>query len=108
MPDDIAILAKQRSNHEFVEGSFLGRASLHTNPLTMAYHEINGAADGFPGWTIDHYGKWLLVQHDEMCYKGLLPSIHDGNTYSAYYLPANPNWSAMGSRKDICPKLLEG
>ena len=78
--------------------------------LTTAYRKINGAADGFPGWTIDRYGKWLLVQHDEMCYKGPLPSIHDhdGNTYGVYYLPANLNRSAMGSRNDIHPKLLEG
>jgi S-adenosylmethionine-dependent methyltransferase len=108
LPDDIAILAERRNNHEFVEGSFLGRASLRANPLTTAYREINGAADGFPGWTVDRYGKWLFVQHDEMCYKGPLPSIHDGNTYGVYYLPANPNRSAMGSKDDVRPKLLEG
>jgi hypothetical protein len=108
LPDDIAILAERRNNHEFVEGSFLGRSSLRTNPLTTAYREINGAEDGFQGWTVDRYDKWLFVQHDDKCYEGPLPSLHDGNTNGVYYLPANPNRSTMGSRKDARPRLLEG
>jgi 23S rRNA (cytosine1962-C5)-methyltransferase len=57
---------------------------------------------------VDRYDKWLFIQHDVKCYKGPLPSIHDGNTNGVYYLPANPNRSAMGSRNDARPKLLEG
>jgi phosphoglycolate phosphatase-like HAD superfamily hydrolase len=53
LPDDIAILSERLNNHKFLKGSFLGRQSLRENPLTTAYREINGAADGFPGWTID-------------------------------------------------------
>jgi len=108
LPDDIAILAERRNKHEFVGGSFLGRDELRDNPLTTAYREINSIADGFQGWTVDRYGKWLFVQHDDKCYKGPLPSIHDGNTAGVYYLPSNPNRSAMGSRKDARPVLSEG
>jgi hypothetical protein len=106
-PDDIAVLAERRNSHEFIEGSFLGRASLSENPLTNAYREINGAADGFDGWTIDRYDKWLFVQHDSKSPRGPLPSIHDGNTMGVYYLPSNPNRGAMG-REEVRPKLMEG
>ena len=108
LPDDIAILAERRNKHEFVDGSFLGRDELRDNPLTTAYREINGAADGFQGWTVDRYDKWLFVQHDDKCYKGPLPSIHNGYTAGVYYLPSNPNRSAMGSKKDARPILSEG
>lgn len=106
-PDDIAVLAERRNNHEFVDGSFLGRTELLENPYTNAYREINGAADGFPGWNVDRYDKWLLVQHDDEYPRGPLPSIHDGNTAGVYYLPADPNRSSMG-RAEIRPVLLEG
>jgi hypothetical protein len=106
-PDDIAGLAERRNSHEFIEGSFLGRASLSENPLTSAYREINGAPDGFDGWTIDRYDKWLFVQHDSKSPRGPLPSIHDGNTMGVYYLPSNPNRGAMG-REEVRPKLMEG
>ena len=74
LPDDIVVLAERRNNHEFVDGSFLGRAELLENPYTNAYREINGAADGFPGWNVDRYDKWLLVQHDDQYPRGPLPS----------------------------------
>lgn len=108
LPDDIAILSERLNHHKYVRGSFLGRSSLRDNPLTTAYREINGAADGFPGWTVDRYDKWLFVQHDTKEYKGPLPSIHDGNTAGVYYLPANPDRSAMGSEGKVRPTLLEG
>lgn len=108
LPGDIAILAERLNHHEFKEGSFLGRSSLRQNPSTTAYREINGAADGFPGWTVDRYGDWLSVQHDEKEYRGPLPSIHDGNTAGVYYLPANPDRSSMGSGSEIRPILIEG
>jgi 23S rRNA G2069 N7-methylase RlmK/C1962 C5-methylase RlmI len=107
LPDDIVVLAERRNNHEFVDGSFLGRAELLENPYTNAYREINGAADGFPGWNVDRYDKWLLVQHDDQYPRGPLPSIHDGNTLGVYYLPADPNRSMMG-RAEVRPTLLEG
>lgn len=107
LPDDIAILADRRNSHAFVDGSFLGRAELFENPYTNAYREIHGAADGFQGWTVDRYDKWLLVQHDDQYPRGPLPSIHDGNTAGVYYLPADPNRSMMG-RAEIRPTLLEG
>jgi hypothetical protein len=108
LPDDIGILSDRLNNHAFYKGSFLGRASLRENELTTSYREINGAADGFPGWTIDRYGEWLLVQHDRKEYKGPLPSIHDGKTAGVYYLPSNQDRSAMGSSTNIRPTLLEG
>lgn len=113
VPDDIAILAERRNQHQYKEGSFLGRSALRNNPLTTAYREMNGAGDGYPGWTVDRYDKWLFVQHDDTMPKGPLPSIHDGNTAGVYYLPANPNRSAMGSAPSgdkalTRPQLMEG
>jgi len=107
-PDDIAILSDRLNGHKFQKGSFLGRQSLRRNPLTNAYREINGAADGFPGWTVDRYSDWLFVQHDEKEPRGPLPSIHDGNTAGVYLLPTNPDRGAMGSKDKIRPVLLEG
>jgi 23S rRNA (cytosine1962-C5)-methyltransferase len=108
LPDDIAILSDRLNNHKFHKGSFLGRQALRRNPLTNAYREINGVADGFPGWTVDRYGNWLFVQHDEKEYRGPLPSIHDGNTMGVYMLPANRDRGAMGSKDNVRPILLEG
>ena len=108
LPDEIAILSDRLNGHKFKKGSFLGRQSLRINPLTNAYREINGAADGFPGWTVDRYSDWLFVQHDEKEPRGPLPSIHDGNTAGVYLLPANPDRGAMGSKDKIRPVLLEG
>jgi 23S rRNA (cytosine1962-C5)-methyltransferase len=81
---------------------------LRDNPLTNAYREINGAADGFPGWTVDRYGEYMMVQHDEKEYWGPLPSIHDGKTVGVYYLPSNPDRCAVGANQQNRPTLLEG
>lgn len=108
LPDDIAVLADRRNHLEFKGGSFLGRSDLQQNPNTTAYREINGDADGFPGWTVDRYDKWLLVQHDPKMPKGPLPSIHDGRTTGVYYLESNPDRSSMGAETAVRPRLLEG
>lgn len=108
MPDDIAVLADRRNHLEYQDSSFLGRSALNRNPLTNAYREINGDADGFPGWTVDRYDKWLLAQHDAKMPRGPLPSIHDGKTIGVYYLESNPDRSSMGSETDIRPRLMEG
>jgi len=108
LPDDISIFAERLNNHKYVDGSFLGRKELRRNPLTNAYREINGAADGFPGWTVDRYSKWLFVQHDPKEYRGPLPSIHDGNTMGVYYLSSDPNRGSMGMDSSARPILLEG
>ena len=55
--DDIMIISDRLNGHKFQKASFLGRQSLHNNPLTNAYREINGAADGLPGWIVDQYGS---------------------------------------------------
>jgi len=106
-PDDIAIYADRRNNHGFTKGSFLGRAELAENPYTTCYREINGAADGFPGWTVDRYDKWLLVQHDDQFPRGPLPSIHDGRTVGIYYINSIQNRGIMG-RQSMRATLLEG
>lgn len=108
LPDDIKILSDRLNNHKYKNGSFLGRQSLRDNPLTNAYREVNGLADGFPGWTVDRYCEWLFVQHDEKEHRGPLPSIHDGHTAGVYILPANADRGAMGSRDIVRPRLLEG
>jgi 23S rRNA (cytosine1962-C5)-methyltransferase len=107
-PDDIAVLADRRNHLEYTTGSFLGRASLQQNEMTNAYREVNGAADGFPGWTVDRYDKWLLVQHDPKEPRGPLPSIHDGNTLGIYYIESSPDRSSMGASTNARARLLEG
>jgi 23S rRNA (cytosine1962-C5)-methyltransferase len=108
LPDDIAVLSERRNHLEYKNGSFLGRSTLRDNPHTTAYREINGAADGFPGWTVDRYGDYLLAYHDTKHPRGPLPSIHDGNTIGVYYLETKANRSTMGSELDARPRLLEG
>ena len=108
IPDDIQILADRRNNHGFKHGSFLGRMMLKNSGHTNAYREINGAADGFPGWIVDRYGKWLLVQHDEKEHiRGPLPSLHDGSTAGVYYFKTNPDRS-VSAEIGVKPILLEG
>lgn len=110
LPDDIAIYANRRDGAEFRKGSYLGRQSgLAQNELTNAYREINGAADGYPGWIVDRYDKWLFVQHEEgpMSVRGPLPSLHDGYTAGVYYLPTKVDRSVMGEAQ-VKPQLLEG
>ena len=41
------------------------RAALRLDATTTCFRELNGAADGHPGWTVDRYDDWLRVQHDE-------------------------------------------
>ncbi len=108
IPDDIRLLAERRNHHEFHKGSFLGRRTLAQDEHTTAYREINGAADGWPGWIVDRYDKWLLVQHDDTFPRGPLPSLHDGYTAGVYYFTSDPDRSITGSVKGIKPTLLEG
>ena len=110
VPDDVDNYANRRDDAVFKKGSFLGRQSgLGQNGLTNAYREINGAADGFPGWTVDRYDKWMFVQQEEgpMSVRGPLPSLHDGYTAGVYYLPTKADRSVMGGEK-LKPMLLEG
>jgi len=110
LPDDIAIYANRRDGAEFRKGSYLGRQSgLAQNEFTNAYREINGASDGYPGWIVDRYDKWLFVQHEEgpMTVRGPLPSLHDGYTTGVYYLPTKVDRSVMGEAQ-VKPQLLEG
>jgi len=110
LPDDIAIYANRRDGAEFRNGSYLGRQSgLAQNEFTNAYREINGASDGYPGWIVDRYDKWLFVQHEEgpMTVRGPLPSLHDGYTTGVYYLPTKVDRSVMGEAQ-VKPQLLEG
>ena len=120
LPNDIALVCDRRNNLAFRKGSFLGRQELRDSQSTTAYREINGAADGFPGWTVDRYDKWLFVQHDPDYPKGPIPSIHDGFTSGVYYLEARQDRSSMGSSSPTGnglestpgsnnrPRLLEG
>jgi 23S rRNA G2069 N7-methylase RlmK/C1962 C5-methylase RlmI len=111
LPDDVANYANRRDGAVFNKGSFLGRQSgLSQNGLTNAYREVNGAADGYPGWTVDRYDKWLFVQQEESPMsvpRGPLPSLHDGYTAGVYYLPTKADRSVMGTEK-IKPTLSEG
>lgn len=106
--EDIRIFSDRRNHHEFNEGSFLGRGGLRENEYTTAYREINGAADGFPGWLVDRYDKWLFVQHDQDFEKGPLPSLHDGSTAGVYYFATDADRSVTGATKGVKPMLLEG
>ena len=95
----------------FAQGSFLGRRSgLAQNGQTNSYREVNGAADGFPGWIVDRYDKWLFVQQEEgpgSIPRGPLPSLHDGYTAGVYHLPTKVDRSVMGAEK-LKPTLFEG
>ncbi|KAL7548299.1 hypothetical protein ACHAWF_011587 [Thalassiosira exigua] len=109
-PDDVAGYARRRDDAAFRGGSFLGRRSgLARSGTTNAYREVNGAADGHPGWIVDRYDRWLFVQHEEgpTSVRGQLPSLHDGHTAGVYYLPTKADRSIMGSEK-LKPTLLEG
>jgi hypothetical protein len=108
IPGDIRILSDRRNHHQYTGGSFLGRSDLRDNDSTTAYREINGAADGFPGWLVDRYDKWLFVQHDEDYAQGPLPSLHDGSTAGVYYFSTERDRSITGAKKGIKPKLIEG
>lgn len=109
IPDDIAVLSDRRNHLEYNQGSFLGRSGLRNSLSTTAYREINGAADGFPGWTVDRYGEWLLVSHDPKEPRGPLPSIHDGNTVGVYFLESITSRATMGTgTREIRPNLVEG
>jgi 23S rRNA (cytosine1962-C5)-methyltransferase len=123
LPDDISNYVNRRNGSMYVRGSFLGRqVGLSNNQLTNAYREINGAADGYPGWYVDRYDKWLFVQQEVeednydnngqssaimMKKRGPLPSLHDGYTAGVYYLPIQADRSIMGSERQK-PILLEG
>lgn len=123
LPDDVSNYANRRADSGFAAGSFLGRRSgLSRNGLTNVYREINGAADGYPGWFVDRYDKWLYVQQEEEegggerkstsssaveMGRGPLPSLHDGYTAGVYYLPIQSDRSIMGAEKRR-PVLLEG
>lgn len=123
LPDDMANYAYRGTDGaSFAKGSFLGRREgLGRNGLTNAYREVNGASDGFPGWIVDRYDRWLFVQHhqegdaDELYgmyddAKGPLPSLHDGYTAGVYYLPTKADRSVMGTSPTakLKPTLLEG
>ena len=113
VPDDIAVWSERRNHCEYTRGSFLGRQDLRNSPSTTAYREINGAADGFPGWTVDRYGEWLLVSHDPQQPRGPLPSIHDGYTAGVYYLEQQQQSRHKSGRKSSStttdpPRLIEG
>lgn len=108
VPDDISVLSERRDRFTYQKGSFLGRASLREAEHTNAYREINGVADGFPGWVVDRYDRWLLVQHDPDHPRGPLPSIHDGNTAGVYILETRSNSRSMTPHEVVGPRLLEG
>ncbi|KAL7531521.1 hypothetical protein ACHAXR_004092 [Thalassiosira sp. AJA248-18] len=111
VPDDVANYVGRRDGVGFRKGSFLGRqCGLGENGLTNAYREMNGAADGYPGWIVDRYDKWLFVQQEEgpmSAVRGPIPSLHDGFTAGVYYLPTKADRSIMGTEK-LKPALLEG
>jgi 23S rRNA (cytosine1962-C5)-methyltransferase len=50
------------------------RAELAADAHTTCYREVAGAADGWPGWTVDRYDDWLWVQHDEGAPVGPTPA----------------------------------
>ena len=49
------------------------RRGLRADGGTTCFRELNGAADGCPGWAVDRYGDWLRMQHDADADAGPLP-----------------------------------
>ena len=100
LPDDVACYADRRDGAQFHRGSFLGRrGGLGGNGMTDAYREVNGAADGWPGWTVDRYGRWLFAQHEEGSPRGPLPSLPTGGPRAFTTSPprsTDRSWGARG------------
>ncbi len=67
------------------------RAELSADPDTTCYRELDGEADGCPGWAVDRYGDWLHVQHDEGAAEGPLPEAR-----GRYVVDARRDRSAGG------------
>jgi 23S rRNA G2069 N7-methylase RlmK/C1962 C5-methylase RlmI len=112
IPDDIAVLSLPRDSSSteslFQNGSFRGRAGLQQDPLTNTYREINGAGDGYPGWYVDRYDKWLFVKHDEDARgRGPLPTVDGTYTKGIYVYEGRADRSSLGSEK-IVPILVSG
>eukprot|EP00594_Rhizosolenia_setigera_P017378 CAMPEP_0178968706 /NCGR_PEP_ID=MMETSP0789-20121207/18419_1 /TAXON_ID=3005 /ORGANISM="Rhizosolenia setigera, Strain CCMP 1694" /LENGTH=809 /DNA_ID=CAMNT_0020654697 /DNA_START=310 /DNA_END=2736 /DNA_ORIENTATION=- len=105
-PDDISLFTNRGYASSYEKGSFMGRSELRLNPSTNAYREVNGIADGYPGWIVDRYDKWVFIQHDENNLQGPLPSIHDGNTLGCYIFGSTRNRAEIGGVSK--PELLEG
>lgn len=55
------------------QGWAAARAGLDADPDTTCFRLCHGEADGHPGWSVDRYGDYLWVQHDEGHPAGPLP-----------------------------------
>lgn len=53
--------------------SSASRAGLAADPDTTCYRELDGEADGHPGWAVDRYLDHLWIQHDVGHPEGPLP-----------------------------------
>lgn len=45
-----------------LERAIVGRAALALEPATTAYRLVNGESDGLPGFVVDKYGDYLVIQ----------------------------------------------
>jgi 23S rRNA (cytosine1962-C5)-methyltransferase len=45
-----------------LERAIEGRAQLARDPLTNSYRLVHAESDGLPGFVVDRYGPWLVVQ----------------------------------------------
>lgn len=76
-------------------------AELRADPETSCFREVNA-----PGWTVDRYGDWLRIQHDEGAPEGARPEAR-----GAYVVEALRDRSAGGQAPptqvgDVAPAPL--
>lgn len=63
LPDGLFIEAPLPADFQrFYGRSAEARAGLRADPHTDAWRELDGAHDGWPGYTVDRYGDWLWVE----------------------------------------------
>ena len=102
LPADFEILLNKNN-----EDPYGGRSCFHENlEITNVFREINGAADGYPGWTVDRYDRWLFIKHDTDTPFGPIPELYEGTTDGIYIYDSLRDRSMTGPLPK--PKLHSG
>eukprot|EP00815_Leptocylindrus_aporus_P000962 CAMPEP_0116074930 /NCGR_PEP_ID=MMETSP0322-20121206/16314_1 /TAXON_ID=163516 /ORGANISM="Leptocylindrus danicus var. apora, Strain B651" /LENGTH=518 /DNA_ID=CAMNT_0003564855 /DNA_START=13 /DNA_END=1566 /DNA_ORIENTATION=- len=85
------------------------RRLLHCSSIrvtTSAFRVMNGAPDGFPGWIVDRYDRWLFIKQDDGAEIGPLPNIIDNDLEGVYIFDGLRDRSMTGPLPK--PRLLCG
>lgn len=102
LPGDFSVLL-----HDYGTDPYGGRPNLNQqNKYTSAFRVINGAPDGFPGWIVDRYDRWLFMKQDDGAEIGPLPNIIDNDLEGVYIFDGLRDRSMTGPLPK--PRLLCG